>query len=102
MVGGATAIHPMARLIVKSLGLKGARDLAEIAASAGLCQNLAALRALSAEGIQRGHMSLHAKNIAIQSGAEAEEIEAVAERLIIGGKVRVDIADAILKELRNP
>jgi len=101
LVGGATAIHPMAKLIVKSLSLKGARDLAEITASAGLCQNLAALRALSAEGIQRGHMNLHAKNIAIQSGAEGVEIEAVAERLIKGGKVRADIAEAILKELRS-
>jgi len=101
LVGGATAIHPMAKLVVKSLKLRGATELAEITAAAGLCQNLAALRALSAEGIQRGHMSLHAKNIAIQAGAGGAEIEEVADRLIKGGKVRADIAEAILNELRK-
>lgn len=101
LVGGATAVHPMAKLVVKALGVKTATELAEITAAAGLCQNLAALRALSAEGIQRGHMSLHAKNLAIQVGAQGEEIEEVAERLIKGGKVRADLAEAILKELRG-
>lgn len=101
LVGGATAIHPMARLVVKSLRLSGARQLAEIAAAAGLCQNLAALRALAGEGIQRGHMGLHAKNIAMQAGAVGAEIEAVAERLVKGGKVRADIAATLLSELRK-
>jgi len=101
LVGGATAVHPMAKLVVKALGVKTAGELTEIAAAAGLCQNLAALRALSAEGIQRGHMTLHAKNLAIQVGAKGSEIDEVAERLIKGGKVRADLAEAILKELRG-
>jgi hydroxymethylglutaryl-CoA reductase len=101
LVGGATAIHPMAKLVVKALGVKTAVELAEIAAAGGLCQNLAALRALSAEGVQRGHMNLHAKNLAIQAGAKEGEIEILAERLIKGGKIRADIAEALLKEIRG-
>ena len=101
LVGGATAIHPMAKLVLKILGVKTASELAGIAAAAGLCQNLAALRALASEGIQRGHMSLHAKNMAIAAGATDEEIDQIAARLISGGKVRADIAQAFLKELRG-
>jgi hydroxymethylglutaryl-CoA reductase len=101
LVGGATAIHPMAKLVVKSLGLSSATELAEIAAACGLCQNLAAVRVLSAEGVQRGHMSLHAKNIAIMAGAKGGEIDRVAEQLVEEGKVRVDRAEQILKDLRG-
>ncbi len=101
LVGGATAVHPMAKLVVKILGIETAAELAEIAAAAGLCQNLAALRVLAAEGVQRGHMNLHAKNMAIMAGAVGDEIDQVAERLIEGGKVRADLAEAILKELRG-
>jgi hydroxymethylglutaryl-CoA reductase len=101
LVGGATVIHPMAKLVIKILGVKTAADLAEIAAAAGLCQNLAALRVLASEGVQRGHMSLHAKNIAIMVGAQGDEIDKVAQRLVDEGKVRVDRAEAILKEIRG-
>lgn len=101
LVGGATAIHPMAKLVLKILGVKTATELAEIAASAGLCQNLAALRVLAAEGVQRGHMSLHAKNMAIMVGAKDLEIEELAEKLIQGGKVRADIAEGLLQVMRN-
>ena len=101
LVGGATALHPMAKLVVKILGVKTAAELAEIAAAVGLCQNLAALRALSAEGVQRGHMSLHAKNIAVMAGAEGEEIDQVAAQLVNEGKVRVDRAQQILNEIRQ-
>lgn len=101
LVGGATAIHPMAKLAVKMLGVKTAAELAEITAAVGLGQNLAALRVLASEGVQRGHMSLHAKNIAIMAGAQGDEIDAVASRLAAEGKVRVDRAEKILRELRK-
>ena len=102
LVGGATAIHPLAKLIVKVLGVKTATELAEITAAVGLGQNLSALRALASEGIQKGHMSLHAKNIAVMAGAEGSEIDAVAKKLAEEGKVRVDRAEEILKQLRRP
>ncbi|MEW6265452.1 MAG: hydroxymethylglutaryl-CoA reductase, degradative [Thermodesulfobacteriota bacterium] len=99
LVGGATVMHPLAKLIVKVLDIKKATELAEIMAAVGLCQNLAALRVLAAEGVQRGHMSLHAKNIAHMAGASEELIDVVAGRLVAEGKVRIDRAQEILKEL---
>ncbi len=101
LVGGATAIHPMAKLIVKILDVRSASELAEITAAVGLGQNLAALRALAGEGIQRGHMSLHAKNIAIMVGATGDEIEKVANQLKEENKIRVDRAEEILQSLRK-
>ena len=104
LVGGATATHPTARACVKMMGLEipgGAEKLAGIIASVGLCQNLGALRALASEGIQRGHMGLHARNLAVAAGAEDSEIDAVAERLKREGKVRADLAEQFLKELRE-
>lgn len=101
LVGGATAIHPLAKLVVKILGVENACELAEITAAVGLGQNLAALRALAGEGIQRGHMSLHAKNIAIMAGAEGDEIDQVARQLKEEGKIRADRAEEIIKALRN-
>jgi hydroxymethylglutaryl-CoA reductase len=104
LVGGATATHPTARACVKMMGLEipgGAEQLAGIIAAVGLCQNLGALRALASEGIQRGHMGLHARNLAVAAGAEDSEIDAVAERLKREGKVRADLAEQFLKELRE-
>jgi len=104
LVGGATATHPTARACVRALGLEipgGARKLAGIIAAVGLCQNLGALRALATEGIQRGHMGLHARNLAVAAGAEGGEIDAVAEQLKAGGKVRADLAAQYLAELRG-
>jgi len=101
LVGGATALHPMAKLVVRILDVKTAGELARIMAAVGLCQNLAALRVLSAEGVQRGHMSLHAKNIAVMAGAQGGEIDRVAARLVEEGKVRVDRAQEILGEIRK-
>ena len=86
---------------MKILGVKDARELGAIMASVGLAQNLAALKALSTEGIQRGHMSLHARNIAIQAGATIEEVDEVVKELVARKKVRMDIAEEILKELRG-
>jgi len=99
-IGGATAVHPMAKICLKILGVKTARELGEVMAAVGLAQNLAALRAMVTEGIQRGHMKLHARNIAVMAGAQGEFIDKVAERLIKERKVRVDRAKEILDELK--
>jgi len=99
LVGGATKSHPVARTNIKILGVKTAKELGEIMASVGLAQNFAALRALATEGIQRGHMSLHAKNIAASVGATGDLIDQVAERMVKEGVIRMDRAEEILKEL---
>ena len=101
LVGGATAVHPTAKACVKLLGVKSAQELAEVIASVGLAQNFAALRALATEGIQRGHMGLHARNIAATVGAVGEEIDRVAEALVKEGNVRMDRAKEILDDLRR-
>jgi hydroxymethylglutaryl-CoA reductase len=100
IVGGAGNIHPKARLCKKILGIKTAKELSEIVASLGLAQNFAAVFALSTVGIQKGHMSLHAKNIAVMAGASGKKIEIVAEKLVKEGKVKLDRAKEILDELR--
>ncbi|HEY4704761.1 MAG TPA: hydroxymethylglutaryl-CoA reductase, degradative [Thermoplasmata archaeon] len=101
LVGGATAVHPTAKACVKLLGVKSAQELAEVIASVGLAQNFAALRALATEGIQRGHMGLHARNIAATVGAVGDEIDRVAEALVKEGKVRMDRAKEILDDIRR-
>ena len=100
IVGGAGNIHPKARLCKKILGIKTAKELAEVVASLGLAQNFAAVFALSTVGIQKGHMSLHAKNIAVMAGAEGNEIDKVANKMIKEGKIKLDRAEEILKEIR--
>jgi len=101
LVGGATKVHPTARANVKILGVKTAKELGEVIAAVGLAQNFAALKALATEGIQRGHMSLHARNIAASIGATGEEIDIVSEKLVAEKKVRMDRAKEILEELRR-
>ena len=101
LVGGATAVHPTAKANVRLLGVKSAQELAEIIASVGLAQNFAALRALATEGIQRGHMSLHARNIAATVGAVGEEIDRVAEVLVKDRRVRMDHASDVLAKIRD-
>lgn len=101
LIGGATKVHPVAKTAVKILGVKTAQELAEVAASVGLAQNLAALRALATDGIQKGHMSLHARNIAVMAGAKSEEVEEVAKKMAKEGKVKVEHAEKLLKELRR-
>ncbi len=100
IIGGAGNIHPKAKLCKKILGIKTAKELAEIVVSLGLAQNFAAVFALSTVGIQKGHMSLHAKNIAVMAGAEGEEIDKVADKMIKEGKIKIDRAEEILKEIR--
>jgi hydroxymethylglutaryl-CoA reductase len=101
LVGGATRTHPLARLALRILDVKSAQELGEIAVAVGLAQNLGALRALATEGIQRGHMALHARNIALAAGATGEEIDRVARRMAEERDVRADRAVELLKELRH-
>ena len=101
LIGGAVKTHPIARIAMKILGVKSANEFAEVLAAVGLAQNLGALRALSSEGIQRGHMSLHARNIAVTAGAKGDQIEAVAAQMVKERKVRVDRAKEILDELNK-
>ncbi len=98
LIGGAVKTHPTAEVAMKILGVKSANEFSEVLAAVGLAQNLAALRALAHEGIQRGHMSLHARNIAVQAGATGSMIDKVAEKMVKEGKVRVDRAKEILSE----
>jgi len=95
-VGGATRVHPTARVALKILGVKSARELAAVIAAVGLAQNLAAIRALATEGIQRGHMGLHARQVALAAGATGENVTRVAEQMVREGVVRVDRAREIL------
>jgi len=97
IVGGATKVHPVARIALKILGVKTANELGEVMAAVGLAQNLGALRALAHEGIQRGHMSLHARNVAIMAGASGELIDLIVERMVEERKVRLDRARDLLE-----
>lgn len=101
VVGGATRVHHMAQVALKVLGVESARELAEITVAVGLAQNLAALRALATEGIQRGHMRLHARQVALAAGATGNEVAQVAAQMTDTGAVRSDRAEAILAELRE-
>ena len=101
IVGGATKVHPSAQVALKIMGIKTAVELAGVIAAVGLAQNLAAVRALATEGIQRGHMELHARQVALSVGAAGEEIEQVAGRLVAERVVRPDRAQEILEELRR-
>jgi len=97
-IGGATRVHPQAKASLKLMGVEKASELAEIMVSVGLAQNLAALRALATEGIQRGHMRLHARQVAVAAGATGEQIEWLAEQLVRDQIIHIDHAEAILKE----
>jgi len=101
IVGGATRVHPSARAALKLIGIQSARELAEIIVSVGLAQNLAALRALATEGIQRGHMGLHARQVAIAAGAAGDEVDRVAGQMVQERTVRIDRATEILSEIRT-
>ena len=101
VVGGAINTNPLAKVCLKILRVKSAKELAEIMAAVGLAQNFAAMRALCTEGIQRGHMKLHAKNIAIIAGAEGDLIETVAKQMAEEKKVTTSRAREILEELKD-
>ncbi len=101
IVGGATKVHPAAQAAVKLMGVKTASELAEIIVCVGLAQNMAALRALATEGIQRGHMSLHARQVALAAGATSDMIDKVAAQMVAEKAIRVSRAEEILKEMEK-
>ncbi len=100
IVGGATNVHPAAKAALKLMGVKSAAELSGIIASVGLAQNLAALRALATEGIQLGHMSLHARQVATAAGATGNQVEEVATQMVAEKTVRIDRAQEILNSLK--
>jgi hydroxymethylglutaryl-CoA reductase len=97
IVGGATKVHPGARAALDLMQVRSASELAEIIVSVGLAQNLAAIRALATEGIQRGHMNLHARQVAISAGAKGEQIDRIAEQMVLEKTVRIDRAKQLLE-----
>lgn len=101
IVGGATRVHPTAQVALKILGIESAQQLAEIIAAVGLAQNLAAMRALATEGIQRGHMSLHAKQLAVAAGAEGDLIPRIVQTMIEEGNIRLERAKELASELKD-
>lgn len=101
LVGGATRTHPSAQAALELAGVRTARELGELIAAVGLAQNIAAVRALASEGIQRGHMSLHARNIAAAVGASPEEIDLVVKAMVSDGNYGQDRAERALTELRG-
>ena len=100
IVGGATRVHPTAQVALKILGIESAQQLAEVIAAVGLAQNLAAMRALATEGIQRGHMSLHAKQLAVAAGAEGDLIPRIVQTMIEEGNIRLERAKELVSELQ--
>jgi hydroxymethylglutaryl-CoA reductase len=100
LIGGAVRTHPIAKIAVKILGVKTANEFGEVCAAVGLAQNLGALRALSHEGIQRGHMSLHARNIAVTAGATGELIDLVAAKMVEEHRIRVDKAKELIEQYK--
>ena len=101
LIGGAVRTHPIAKIAVKILGVNTANEFAQVLAAVGLAQNLGALRALAHEGIQRGHMSLHARNIAVAAGATGELIDLVAEQIVEEHKIRMDRAKELVEQYRT-
>lgn len=98
IVGGATTAHPTAQVALKILGVERARTLAEIMAAVGLAQNFAALRALATEGIQHGHMTLHARQVALSAGATAEQVDRIAAQLVAEENIRVERARELISQ----
>ena len=99
LVGGASKVHPAAKAAIRILGVKTAIELAEVMGAVGLAQNFAALRALASEGIQKGHMKLHARSMAMSAGASGKLVDVVAEEMVTQRKVRFDVAKELVKKL---
>ena len=101
LVGGATRSHPMAQVARKILGVDKAVELGEVMCAVGLAQNLGALRALTQEGIQQGHMRLHARNLVVMAGAKADMIEKAVAELVDSGEIRFPKAQEIVKKMQG-
>lgn len=98
IVGGATRVHPMAQLALKILDVKSAQELAEIAAAVGLAQNFAAIRALATDGIQKGHMRMHARQLAAAAGAAKDEVQKIAQQMIQENNIRLERATELVRQ----
>jgi len=101
IVGGATRVHPTAQTNLKLMGVKSVAELGGIVAAVGLAQNLAALRALATEGIQKGHMTLHARQVALAAGAKPEQAEVVAAKLTAEKNIKLTRAQEILAQING-
>jgi hydroxymethylglutaryl-CoA reductase len=101
VVGGATKVHPTAQIALQILGQPNARRLAEITAAVGLAQNFGALRALALEGIQSGHMRMHAKQLAVAAGASSDQVESITEALIASGSIRLEKAKELVEQFNR-
>ena len=101
LIGGAIRTHPIAKIAIKILGVQTANEFGEVLAAVGLAQNLGALRALAHEGIQSGHMSLHARNIAVAAGATEEMIDLVADKMVAEKKIRMDRAKELIQQYKQ-
>ena len=101
LVGGASKVHPAAKVAIRILGVKTAIELAEVMGAVGLAQNFAALRALASEGIQKGHMKLHARSMAMSAGAKGKLVDVVAEEMVRQRKVRFDVAKDLVRKLSD-
>ena len=101
IAGGATHVHPGAAAALELMGVQSAQELAGVIASVGLAQNLAALKALSTEGIQRGHMSLHAKQMAVAAGAQGETADRIAARMVRENRVSASYAAQLAAEIKK-
>jgi len=99
IVGGATKTHPTAQASLALMNIQSARELAEVTVAVGLAQNMAALKALSTEGIQKGHMALHAKNVAIAAGAKGDDIVAITKAMVSEGAINIERAEELLTTL---
>ena len=101
LIGGATRVHPIAKIALKILGVNKAEDLARVMAAVGVVQNYGALKALATTGIQKGHLALHSKNVEMIAGAVGDEVDLLAKRLVEIGKIRTDAAEEELAKIRN-
>jgi hydroxymethylglutaryl-CoA reductase len=101
IVGGATKVHPAAQVSLKIMRITSARQLSEIMASVGLAQNLAAIRALATDGIQRGHMRMHARQLAVAAGANGAQVAQVVEQMVREGNIRLERAKTLVQALQQ-
>jgi hydroxymethylglutaryl-CoA reductase len=102
IIGGATRVHPLAQAALKILGVRTAAELAQVIVAAGLAQNLAAMRALATEGIQRGHMRLHARQVALAAGARGDDVDRIACQLVEEHAIRSDRAEELVRGMKQP
>jgi len=101
IVGGATRVHPMAKLALKILDITSASELAQVIVAVGLAQNLGALKALVTDGIQKGHMTLHSRSVALAAGATGDMVDIIAEKLVESKDIRISKAKQLVGELKK-